>query len=54
MRKDVVFESKGLTYRGWLYMPDNIDANHEGAHDCYGTWIQCSTLPDNEDGRPIL
>lgn len=29
MRKDVAFESKGLTCRGWLYMPDNIDASQK-------------------------
>jgi len=29
MRKDVVFESKGLSCRGWLYMPDNIGDNQK-------------------------
>lgn len=29
MRKDVVFESKGLACRGWMYMPDNIAAGHK-------------------------
>ena len=29
MRNDIVFESKGLSCRGWLYMPDNIDANQK-------------------------
>lgn len=29
MREDVVFESKGLLCRGWLYMPDSIDASQK-------------------------
>ncbi len=29
MRKDIVFESKGVSCRVWLYMPDNIDANQK-------------------------
>lgn len=29
MRKDVAFESKGLTCRGWLYLPDQIEAGRK-------------------------
>jgi len=29
MQKDVTFDSKGLTCRGWLYTPDYIDTNQK-------------------------
>lgn len=29
MRKNVVFTSKGLSCRGWLYMPENIDSRQK-------------------------
>jgi fermentation-respiration switch protein FrsA (DUF1100 family) len=29
MRKDITFDSKGLTCRGWFYTPDDIDADQK-------------------------
>ncbi|MBW2430332.1 MAG: alpha/beta hydrolase [Deltaproteobacteria bacterium] len=29
MRKDITFDSTGLTCRGWLYTPDDIDSNQK-------------------------